>query len=94
MIEISASENDSGPRLEGCRACQLFWFDRNEFDQLPGTPTSDKAAPAIPAEARRELALYEARRIAQRARDKEDGTATDAASIRWLWGALFRLLGR
>ena len=94
MIEVSAGENGSGPRVEGCKPCELFWFDRNEFDQLPSTPASGEAAPSLPEEARRELGPYEARRIAERARGQEDGYLMDAVSIGRFSRALFRLLGR
>ena len=87
MIEVPGTMDGTGPRVEGCRPCQLFWFDRNEFDRLPSKPAPEEAAPPLPEAARRELALFEVRRLAREA-------TTNAVSIAQLSSALFRLLGR
>ncbi len=53
-------------QLEVCRRCFLFWFDRGELEQLPHVA----AAAALPAEARKALAMARLAEIGAEAKSK------------------------
>jgi Zn-finger nucleic acid-binding protein len=53
MIEVHTSPHDKTPRLDVCTACQIVWFDPEEYEKLIGTarakqpPTQAQEAIAI-----------------------------------------------
>lgn len=72
--------------LDVCRICHVVWFDPAEFEQIADSPgDGDTTRPELPLEVRRELAMLELDRIADRS---EDPAVPDE-----LWKVVAAMLG-
>ncbi len=88
MVRIKATGEATSPWLDVCRSCQSVWFDANEFDAIPKRSTDSKPdsnAPLPPA-AREKIALFEVRRIEERAERESIGQPD-------CWRTLLAVLG-
>lgn len=66
--------------LDGCRTCHCLWFDHGELESLP-EPTPERPPEDLPEEARRAIAMMEAKRVR---RDHEPRDEEPPAVWQWL----------
>lgn len=66
-------------KVEVCRTCQFVWFDRKDLDGLPAPPPPPPVSKEkeLPQEAREAMAIFETKRMAERAATESSGGAPD-----------------
>lgn len=72
MLDVSFSGDPDALNLDVCTHCQSVWFDVSEYEKsphLPAPPSKEKE-PDLPPEAIQEFARFQARMIAENARDR------------------------
>ena len=88
MVRLKATGEATSPWLDVCKSCQSVWFDANEFDTLPMRQENPKPASnaPLPQAARETIALFEVRRIEERAERESIGQPDS-------WRTLLAVLG-
>ena len=61
--------DDPGIELDACHACNLVWFDPQEFESIP-EPVAETPH-ELPLRSREALAIYQAQQIGERAREED-----------------------
>ncbi len=83
MTEAPVVGAGRGVTLDVCTACQFVWFDPGEFAQMPAAP-GEKTAPALPAQAREELALLQLGHIREKAENRDLAGPTPNGWQEWI----------
>jgi membrane associated rhomboid family serine protease/Zn-finger nucleic acid-binding protein len=88
MTEVPLAVNDGALKLDVCKLCQFVWFDPGELQSMPPAPEDPRKTreQALPQEAREAIALYEVKKIGERARDEDPCPDAEWKTVPALFG--------
>ena len=72
--------------VDVCRSCQFFWFDPGELESMPLAPKPPRPDDHLPQATREAIAIMEVQRMAEDAREGDDGPDAEWESIPALLG--------
>jgi membrane associated rhomboid family serine protease/Zn-finger nucleic acid-binding protein len=88
MREVSIVLSSGKVQLDGCRSCQLVWFDETEFGEFSTPPTPVRPTREYPLEAREAIARLEIAKLEVRRRRQREPEGPDE-----VWKAVPAVLG-
>ena len=93
MAEVRLPVDNKQVPLDVCTGCQFVWFDPEEMDKLPEAPPAPSEEEALPGEAlsgeaREEIAIAEAKAVAERVEREDDTFLGPEEKWKWIPGLL------
>lgn len=91
MLEVPAPSGGAMLRLDVCKRCQFVWFDPHELESAPPNPEAqiskvESSKDNLPQAAREALAIYEVKRMAEKAEWEAEEVGFEWKTVLGLFG--------